>query len=66
MIFIVTSKWSRGVADLLPLGYGNRIIGQKDFIFFRLGGHPWYSGRALDCWPTGPPIDLAPGACFIT
>ena len=29
-------------------------------------GHPWYSGIALDCWPTGRAIDPAPGARFVT
>ena len=26
----------------------------------------WYSGSALDCWPTGCTIDPAPGTWFIT
>ena len=30
-----------------------------------LGRHPWFSGSALDCWPTGRAIDPAPGAWFI-
>ena len=29
-------------------------------------GRPWYSCNALDCWSTGPAIDPAPGARFIT
>ena len=28
--------------------------------------HPWYSGSAMDCWPTGRAIDPAPGAWFTT
>ena len=27
--------------------------------------HPWYSGSALDFWPTGRAIDPAPGAWFM-
>ena len=27
--------------------------------------HPWYSGSALYCWPTGQAIDPEPGAWFI-
>ena len=31
-------------------------------IHFQTRGHPWYSGSALDYWPTGRAIDPAPGA----
>ena len=34
--------------------------------FLLLRGRLWYSGSALDCWPTGRVIDPAPGVRFIT
>ena len=35
------------------------------YIILLGGGHPWHSGTALDCWPTGRVIDPAPGEWFI-